>query len=101
MFGTSIMSGIKYISKDRRLRQQFWQSELSTKIKKSIFFNRHLPLAVRWKAFSFPPHLVRVRNRCIDTGRGRWIISDFGLGRHSMRKFMREGALPGLRKSSW
>jgi len=44
---------------------------------------------------------VRVKNRCILSGRGRAIYKDFRLSRHMFRKLALEGYLPGVKKSSW
>lgn len=44
---------------------------------------------------------VRVRNRCMITGRPRGIYRKFGLCRHKIRELAGECVLPGLTKSSW
>ncbi|MGK7927530.1 MAG: 30S ribosomal protein S14 [Spirulina sp.] len=44
---------------------------------------------------------VRVRNRCMVTGRPRGYYRDFGLSRHVIREWGHEGLLPGVVKSSW
>lgn len=45
--------------------------------------------------------LVRYRNRCSLTGRGRGYYRDFGISRVSLRELASYGKLPGVRKSSW
>jgi small subunit ribosomal protein S14 len=56
--------------------------------------------------------LVRVRNRCVLTGRGRGIISDFRyvlnydgtddrINRMKFRDMALSGDLPGVQKASW
>ena len=44
---------------------------------------------------------VRVRNRCILTGRTRGVYRKFGLSRIKFRELSMSGALPGVVKSSW
>jgi len=43
---------------------------------------------------------VRLRNRCRVTGRGRGILSKFGLCRHVFRELASNGHIPGVKKSS-
>jgi len=44
---------------------------------------------------------VRIRNRCIMTGRGRGVYTDFKLSRIMFRELGLMGQLPGIRKASW
>ncbi len=44
---------------------------------------------------------VRVRNRCMLTGRARGFYRKFGLGRMSLRERALRGELPGMTKASW
>lgn len=44
---------------------------------------------------------VRLRNRCLITGRSRGYSKDFGLSRHVLREMAHQGFLPGITKSSW
>lgn len=44
---------------------------------------------------------TRVYNRCLRCGRPRGYIRDFGMCRICLNELAREGAIPGLRKSSW
>ena len=44
---------------------------------------------------------VRLKRRCLLTGRPRGNYSRFGLSRHMIRKLAMEGLLPGVWKSSW
>ena len=48
-----------------------------------------------------PGSLVRVRNRCVLTGRGRSIWSAFRISRIQLRKLALEGVLMGVKRSSW
>ena len=44
---------------------------------------------------------VRVRNRCLLTGRSRGYFRDFGLSRHCLREMSHQCLLPGVTKASW
>jgi small subunit ribosomal protein S14 len=44
---------------------------------------------------------IRIRNRCIVTGRGRSVFRFCKLSRISLRNLASQGLLPGIRKSSW
>lgn len=44
---------------------------------------------------------IRVRSRCVLTGRARAVYSKFGLCRHKIRELAYRGELPGVIKSSW
>lgn len=44
---------------------------------------------------------VRLRNRCLLTGRPRGYMRDFGLSRNQFRELAVNGHIPGVRKASW
>jgi len=44
---------------------------------------------------------VRIKNRCVVSGRSRGYLRAFGLSRITMRELAREGKLPGVKKASW
>jgi len=44
---------------------------------------------------------VRVRNRCMLTGRPRGYMRTFGVSRVTFREMVLFGLIPGLTKSSW
>jgi len=44
---------------------------------------------------------VRIRQRCLVTGRGRGVYRKFGLCRNMFRLLALEGKIPGVRKASW
>jgi small subunit ribosomal protein S14 len=44
---------------------------------------------------------VRVRNRCMLTGRPRGYVGRFGLSRIAFREMALAGQIPGVRKASW
>ena len=44
---------------------------------------------------------IRIRNRCVLTGRTRGVYRKFGLSRIKIRELSMAGLLPGVVKSSW
>ncbi|HEX5744143.1 MAG TPA: 30S ribosomal protein S14 [Candidatus Saccharimonadales bacterium] len=44
---------------------------------------------------------TRRRNRCVETGRSRSYMRQFGLSRLSFREHAAKGEIPGVTKSSW
>ncbi len=44
---------------------------------------------------------VRIRNRCLLTGRPRAYYRKFGMSRITLRDLASEGRIPGVVKSSW
>ena len=44
---------------------------------------------------------TRLTNRCIETGRPRGYMRQFGLSRISFREHASKGEIPGITKASW
>ncbi len=44
---------------------------------------------------------TRRTNRCVETGRSRGYMRQFGLSRLSFREHASKGEIPGVTKSSW
>jgi small subunit ribosomal protein S14 len=44
---------------------------------------------------------TRRKNRCVETGRPRAYMRQFGLSRLSFREHASKGEIPGVTKSSW
>jgi small subunit ribosomal protein S14 len=44
---------------------------------------------------------TRKTNRCVETGRSRGYMRQFGLSRLSFREHASRGEIPGVTKSSW
>lgn len=44
---------------------------------------------------------TRLKNRCLESGRGRAFMRRFGLGRVAFREHASKGEIPGVTKSSW
>ena len=44
---------------------------------------------------------VRLKNRCLITGRPKGYVRRLGISRNMVRELAHQGVLPGLRKASW
>lgn len=44
---------------------------------------------------------IRLRNRCMITGRPRGYIRQFGISRIVFREMASQGLIPGVKKASW
>jgi small subunit ribosomal protein S14 len=44
---------------------------------------------------------TRLTNRCVETGRSRAYMRQFGLSRLSFREHASKGEIPGITKASW
>ena len=93
--------------KDKQRRILHRQQELKRLQYKSIIENRSLPPNIReiyiYKLNKLPRDgsLVRIRNRCILTGRGRAVYKFCKLSRLCLRELAAQGKLAGVSKSSW
>lgn len=83
---------IKYLLKRSNLKNQIKQAN---SLQEKLELHRKLQQLPR---NSSP---VRLRNRCLITGRSRGYFKDFGLSRHVLREMAHQGFLPGITKSSW
>lgn len=74
---------------------------------KKVLSNKTISVEERFQAtlkFSQLPRnssRVRVRNRCLLTGRPRSFYRQFGLSRIALREMASMGLVPGVVKSSW
>lgn len=92
--------------KDIKRRRKFLRFEGKRLVLKSVVFNLDLNLQTRQKAFlrlndfkkdSFK---VRIKNRCMFTGRGPFTLRDFKVSRILFRQKSSFGKIAGVRKSS-
>ena len=96
-----------FIQKDNKRRQLVLKNESKRLEFKCIIKNLSLPKQVRYEYVSKLNNLnrnssqIRVRNRCILTGRGRSIYSFCRLSRLKFRELAAQGGLAGIKKSSW
>lgn len=100
-------SNLKAIRKDQHRRQTVAKFEKDRLHLRAILRNKILPEAVQCKAsadLALHPRdasITRVRNRCVQTGRGRGVVSEFGLSRMKFRKLADFGMIAGVTRSTW
>lgn len=94
------------VAKDKSLRKRFLSSERKRFVLKAISLNCFLPWDVRVFATIKLARMrfsssVRMRNRCISTGRARSVSRAVRLTRMKFRQLASFGLLYGIKKSSW
>lgn len=95
------------VERDKKRRKLVDKYEITRLELKNIIKSTSLPIKVRWEASLKLSKLprnsskVRIRNRCVITGRSRGIYRDFKMSRIVFRQLASNGELPGVRKSSW
>ena len=93
--------------KDKQRRFQTAKDELKRRQYKLIIQNQSIPPEIRAQAVMLlnklarQGSLVRVRNRCVLTGRSRGILRKWRLSRIQFRELASQGQLLGVSKSSW
>ena len=101
------MAKLSSINKNNRrieLSNKFYKKR---KALKDIIMNRELPLderfAAQMKLNEMPRDgsFIRVRNRCLVTGRPRGNYRKFKMSRIAFRELASTGQVPGILKSSW
>jgi small subunit ribosomal protein S14 len=96
-----------FIQKDNTRRKLVFKNEIKRLEYKSIIKNLNLPKEVRYDYVYKLNNLnrnsskIRVRNRCILTGRGRSTYSFCKLSRLKFRELAAQGRLAGIKKASW
>jgi small subunit ribosomal protein S14 len=98
---------MKKLNKDLNNRKLFKQYEKQYKILKALSHNELLPLDLRLQIQNeinkqIPKNASKVRqhNFCLETGRARGNLTDFGISRIEMKNKAEFGKLPGVRRSS-
>ncbi|AMD20390.1 HDL354Cp [Eremothecium sinecaudum] len=95
------------IIRDNFKRQQAAENEVITRALKYIARNTTLPARARMEAqirLSSMPNYTRmnqVKNRCVESGSARSVLSDFRLCRTQFRQLALKGELPGVKKAIW
>ena len=91
---------------ETRIKKVFLMGK-KRKALKNIIMNRELPLeerfAAQMKLNEMPRDgsFIRVRNRCLVTGRPRGNYRKFKMSRIAFRELASTGQVPGILKSSW
>lgn len=97
------------IRKNQLIRDHFKKSELSYLALKAIVKSniltpldkdslRGIVLSPDYKDVIQLPHLSKVRNICVSTGRTRALIQDYKIARNSFKNLAELGYLPGIKK---
>jgi small subunit ribosomal protein S14 len=95
------------IEKDKKRRYLTKKYEFKRLLLKYIIFNQSLDSFYRQHAQYLLNKLpkdssrVRVKNRCIITGRAKSVYRQFRVSRIVLKNFGLNGVIPGLRKASW
>lgn len=90
----------------KKKQNLFLKYERTRKLLKTIVMNSTLPRQLREKAqtelneLPRDSSIVRHKNLCILTGRGRSVFNGYKLSRLMLQKLSRDGVLTGFRKSS-
>lgn len=93
--------------RDNFKRHKVAEEEVTRTALRYIARNTTLPMKVRAEAqlqlAAMPQYTceTQVKNRCIESGYARSIITDFSLCRIKFRELALDGRLPGVRKASW
>ncbi len=96
-----LSGAIFFMAKASQLARNAKKAKLSEKFAEK---RAALKLAGDWEGLQKLPKNsspVRVKNRCVVTGRPRGYMRAFGLSRIMFRELAREGKIPGVKKSSW
>ncbi|KAJ1920737.1 40S ribosomal protein mrp2, mitochondrial [Mycoemilia scoparia] len=95
------------VLRDIKARKAVYSRELERTIWRYISRNTTLPPRTRMQAqlaLSRTPREAApsaIKNRCVESGRGRGIFSDWKLCRFQFRMKALNGQLPGVQKASW
>ena len=97
----------KLIYKDQHKRQTVFEYEKKKKILLSIFKNTSISIFIRWNAlnklsnFSKNIHTVRLKQRCIITGRKTKTNKVFKFSRLKFLQLSSKGFISGIKNSTW
>ena len=97
-------SAIEKNEKRKRLVKRYAAKRLELrKIVRDLSQPPEVRFAAQLKLSAMPRNgaAVRVRNRCLITGRPRGTYRKFGLSRITLRELASAGQIPGMVKSSW
>jgi small subunit ribosomal protein S14 len=101
------MAKTSSVEKNKKRRQLVAQYADKRKALKDLIMDQSQPLEERFRAqlklAAMPRNgaKVRIRNRCLITGRPRAVYRKLGMSRIALRDLGNSGAIPGLVKSSW
>ncbi|PWW79925.1 glucocorticoid receptor-like (DNA-binding domain) [Tuber magnatum] len=96
-----------HVLRDHAKREAFAAAEQTRQALRYIAQNTQLPLLQRTKAqielalMNPNTRRMKIKNRCIKTGRGRGVLRNFRICRYQFRLLGKAGDLPGVRKANW
>ncbi|KAK7049673.1 40S ribosomal protein mrp2, mitochondrial [Paramarasmius palmivorus] len=95
------------VLRDMKARRGVQENEVLRRAYLYVARNQTLPAQVRHQAqlqlntFDRYTRPTTVKNRCTESGRGRGVMSEFGLCRFQFRLKALAGEIPGVKKASW
>ena len=95
------------IKKDKKIRREFKKKELNIVLYKYVTLSSNNLNNKRFYTFEFIRkfHLnsssSRIVNRCIFTGRAKWVLSRFKVSRIKFKELCDNGKLHSIRRSSY
>ncbi|KIJ56563.1 hypothetical protein M422DRAFT_773356 [Sphaerobolus stellatus SS14] len=95
------------VLRDMKARQGVLENEVARRAYLYVARNQSLPVQVRYQAqlqlntFGRYTRPTTVKNRCTVSGRGRGVMSEFGMSRYQFRLHALQGLIPGVTKASW
>ena len=95
------------IGRDQARRNSYARHESKRLILKSMISDLHLSKRTRAHCVQMlnllprASSVVRLRRRCLQTGRGRGTLRVFQISRICLRELAHQGLLPGVTKASW
>ena len=101
------MAKTSSVEKNNRRRKTVQRLAAKRKALKAVIMNQDLPMEERFRAqlklAALPRNssAVRIRNRCLLSGRPRGYNRKFGVSRIQFRELALAGKIPGVVKSSW
>jgi len=94
--------------KDNIIRQKFKKFEYKKRILKTILYSSFVTnqysksrAMILLNKLPRSSSIVRIRNRCVLTGRSRSVYRDFKISRIMLKELALNGLMPGVTKSSW
>lgn len=101
------MSKLSKFYKDKNVRKNFLRKEFKFLIYKYNLLDCKRKREKRFFMYKFINlfHLnwsrARIVNKCILTGRSRWVIGKYRLSRTTFKNMCDNGEIHGVRRSSW
>jgi len=101
------MKIVRKNKKDKERRDLYKQEEKQKNIYKMLRRNEMIDQETRnyfntkLISSSKDSSISRIKNRCIETGRSRGIISDYRISRLRFREYLKMGLISGVKKISY